>query len=97
MARHHSHVARYLLVSLFVLALAVLPVIPAGQALLPCGPGQALAQEGDAPSLDIDIDIDEGGDWYTSPLWIAIFIIGGLVIIILIIMAMRGGGGRDRR
>lgn len=45
------------------------------------------------PPTDIDVDIgQEGGAWYTSPMWIAIGAIALVVIILLIVMAGRGGG-----
>ncbi len=58
--------------------------------------GYALAAAGQqAPSgeLDVDINTNEGGGaWYTSPLWIAIGVIGLVLLILLIVMASRGGG-----
>jgi hypothetical protein len=41
----------------------------------------------------IDININGGGRWYRSPVWIAIGAIAFVVILLLIIMAVRGGGG----
>ena len=42
--------------------------------------------------LEVDIDTDQGGAWYTSPMWIAIGVIVLLLLIVLIVMATRGGG-----
>ena len=42
-------------------------------------------------SIDVNIDTDDGA-WYTSPVWIAIGVIGVILIIALIAMAGRGGG-----
>ena len=44
------------------------------------------------PDLRVDVDADEGGAWYTSPLWIAIGVIAVVLIIALAVMAGRGGG-----
>lgn len=43
-------------------------------------------------NVDINTDGGGGGAWYTSPLWIAIGVIGLLVLILIIVMAARGGG-----
>jgi hypothetical protein len=47
-----------------------------------------------APSgqLEIDIDTDGDGAWWTSPLWIGIGIVALIAVIALIVAAMRGGG-----
>ena len=85
----------------FIIALLAVGGILAGAATMP-----ALAAAGDssyavaaaeqqAPSgrLEVDIDTDQGGGaWYTSPLWIAIGVIGLVLLILLIVMASRGGG-----
>ena len=42
--------------------------------------------------LEVDIDTDDGGAWYTSPVWIAIGVIALVLLILLIVMATRGGG-----
>lgn len=42
--------------------------------------------------LEVDIDADEGGAWYTNPIWIAIGVIALVLLILLIVMATRGGG-----
>ena len=42
--------------------------------------------------LEVDVDTDRGGAWYTSPLWIAIGVIALVLLIVLIVMATRGGG-----
>ena len=43
--------------------------------------------------VDISINTNTGGGgrWYRSPVWIAIFAIGGVVLLMLIVMAARGG------
>ena len=38
--------------------------------------------------LDIDVDVDKGGDWYANPL---VWIIGGAVFILLLVALLRGG------
>lgn len=46
-----------------------------------------------ATAQDIQVDINEnrGGAWYTNPVWIAIGVIALVVIVLLIVMAGRGG------
>lgn len=56
-------------------------------------PFALLAQ--DAKKLDVDIDIDKGGDagnFFTQP-WV--WIVGGAVFILLLVALMRGRGGRN--
>jgi hypothetical protein len=43
--------------------------------------------------VDINVDVHHGGQWYTSPIWISIFVLGGLLLLVLVAMAARGGGG----
>ena len=43
-------------------------------------------------SIDVDINADDSGAWYTSPVWIAIGVVALVLIIALIVMAGRGGG-----
>ena len=45
-----------------------------------------------AGRLEVDIDTDSGGAWYTSPMWIAIGVIALVLLIVLIVLATRGGG-----
>jgi hypothetical protein len=58
--------------------------------------GYALSVDDQQPQpsgrLEVDIDTDEGGAWYTSPMWIAIGVIALVLLIVLIVMATRGGG-----
>jgi hypothetical protein len=49
-------------------------------------------QQPPAGRLEVDIDTDRGGAWYTSPMWIAIGVIALVLLIVLIVMATRGGG-----
>jgi hypothetical protein len=49
----------------------------------------ALAQQ---PTIDVDIVEGGGGVWWTSPVWIAIGIIGLIVLVLIIALAARGGG-----
>jgi hypothetical protein len=49
-------------------------------------------QQQPSARLEVDIDNDRGGAWYTSPVWIAIGVIGLVLLILLIVMATRGGG-----
>lgn len=41
---------------------------------------------------DVDVDMDRGGAWYTSPTWIAIGVIAIVLLIVIVAMASRGGG-----
>ncbi len=38
--------------------------------------------------LDIDVDIDKGGDWYANPI---VWIIGGAVFILLLVALLKNG------
>lgn len=49
-------------------------------------------QQPPAGRLEVDIDTDQGGAWYTSPMWIAIGVIALVLLIVLIVVATRGGG-----
>ncbi|MGH7529748.1 MAG: hypothetical protein ACREMN_05150 [Gemmatimonadales bacterium] len=43
-----------------------------------------------AQDVEVDLDDDPEGAWYTNPVWIAIGVIALIVIILLIAMAGRG-------
>lgn len=45
----------------------------------------AWAQDG---GLDVDVDLDRGGDWYANPI---VWIIAGAVFILLLVALLRGG------
>ena len=49
-------------------------------------------QQPPAGRIEVDIDTDSGGAWYTSPMWIAIGVIALVLLIVLIVLATRGGG-----
>lgn len=49
-------------------------------------------QQPPAGRLEVDIDTDRGGAWYTSPMWIAIGVIALVLLIVLIVVATRGSG-----
>ena len=51
----------------------------------------AFAQEGDGASLDVNVNTDNGGGWYTSPV---VWIIGAAVFILLLVALTRGSGRR---
>lgn len=38
--------------------------------------------------LDIDVDVDKGGDWYANPI---VWVIGGAVFILLLVALLRSG------
>ncbi len=46
----------------------------------------------DDKKLDVDINVDKGGDWYTQP-WV--WIVGGAVFILLLVALLRGGGKKE--
>jgi hypothetical protein len=58
-------------------------------------PVAQIAQAQESPGIDVNVDVSRGsgGAWYTSPIWIAIFVLGGLLLLVLVAMAARGGGG----
>ena len=56
----------------------------------PAAPAVLALQQADKT---IDININGGGHWYRSPVWIAIGAIAVVVILLLLIVAVRGGGG----
>ena len=89
---------------LLTLLAATLFALPLGSATLAAAatPGVSspapiiLAQDG-GMDMDVDINVTIGesggaGDWYAQPMWIAIFVLGGIVVLILLVLAMRGGG-----
>ncbi len=45
----------------------------------------AWAQDG---GLDVDVDLNKGGDWYANPI---VWIIAGAVFILLLVALLRGG------
>jgi len=46
----------------------------------------------DDKKLDVDVNVNKGGDWYTQP-WV--WIVGGAVSILLLVALIRGGGKKD--
>lgn len=49
----------------------------------------ALGQE---KKVDVNIDADTGGSWYSSP-WV--WVVGAAVFILLLVAILRGGGSRN--
>lgn len=49
------------------------------------------AQEGEGAKLDVNVNTNEGGDWYASPV---VWIIGAAVFILLLVALTRGGSRR---
>jgi len=84
------------------LVLATAPVAPRAQAVTL--PAAAVATLRAAPStatmlsvrtvqdakIEVDINDNKGGAWYTNPVWIAIGIIALVLIVLLVAMAGRG-------
>ena len=52
-------------------------------------------QQSDPPSarLDVNINDNDGGVWYTNPVWLALGAIALIVLVLLVVSASRGGGG----
>ena len=83
-----------------VLALVVWCAIAAGLSVTTNAPIGDLAPTVTAtvaaqqPSLDVDVDINKGGDraWYASPVWVAIGGLAVMLLIVLLVVAFRGGG-----
>jgi len=75
------------------LGLLVMPVSFGGSPM-PGGAAEAATlSAAQPPQIDVDVDTDEGGAWYTSPVWLAIGAIALVLVVVLIAMAVRGGGG----
>lgn len=51
----------------------------------------SFAQDGETKKVEVDINTNSGGDWYTAP-WV--WVVGGAVFILLLVALMRGGGRR---
>jgi hypothetical protein len=83
---------RFLIAGLFVCGLflgnVTVPTLAASDG------AYALAEAQQPPSgqLEVDINTNEGGAWYTSPMWIAIGVIALVLLILLVVVAARGGG-----
>jgi hypothetical protein len=83
---------------LLVLGLVAAPAVTASGSVVAASAVENVQQPDPPPPaqpsarLDIDIDTDRGGAWYTQPIWIAIGVIALIVIVALIAMAGRGGG-----
>jgi hypothetical protein len=84
-----SLLALVLVLGLGAPALAV-PAVELGAASSVVSFQEAPPAQPQAPSLNIDVDTDEGA-WYASPVWIAIGVLALVLIIALIVMAGRGG------
>jgi hypothetical protein len=52
----------------------------------------AAEQQPSTPAIDVEVDVNRGGDWWADPVWIAIGAVALVVLILLIAMAVRGGG-----
>ena len=54
-----------------------------------------LDQQQPGGKLDVDINVNKGsggGDWWASPVWIAIGAIGLVLLVVIVAMIARGGG-----
>src|SRR5262245_18851127 len=66
---------------------AVAPVVSASASML---------QDQVPKDLNVDINVNRsggGGQWYKSPVWIAIGAIAVVIVLLLLVMIARGGGG----
>ena len=52
---------------------------------------QTVAWAQDGGGLDVDVDLDQGGEWYANPI---VWVIAGAVFILLLV-ALLGGGYKD--
>jgi hypothetical protein len=52
----------------------------------------AVAQQPPSGELDVDVNVTDGGAWWTNPVWIAIGVIALVVLVLIVAMAARGGG-----
>lgn len=83
----------------FTVVLGVLSIAPVEAQGLRAGvvsSSVSYAQDQPGAKLDVDIDINKGGEgggnWYANPMWLAIGGLALLVLVALIVMALRGGG-----
>lgn len=54
------------------------------------------APAGDGKMMDVNVTMNSPAHsraWYSQPIWIAIFVLGGVVVLTLLVMALRGSGG----
>jgi len=50
----------------------------------------------DKPDKEVDVTVKtEKHEWYVSPVWLAIGILGAVVLVLLVGMALRGSGTRE--
>jgi hypothetical protein len=54
----------------------------------------AMAQESGGADINVDINKDGGGAWYTSPM---VWVIGAALFILLLVALTRGGGSRSSK
>lgn len=80
----------------FVVALPAALGIVVGSAAVPAPVAAAdisyrvAAAQQPSGRLDVNVDVDEGGGSFASPVWIAIGVIGVVPVIVPIVLAMRG-------
>jgi hypothetical protein len=67
-------------------------VVQAPMLLTATAQAQPPAQPGGEVKIDVDLD-DDGGVWYTDPLWIVLAAAAVIIVVALVAMAARGGGG----
>jgi hypothetical protein len=90
--KYEEQQMRFLIPLLSVLAIALGASTAVPAAAPADGYVLALDQQ-PSGTLDVNIDINEGGgDWWANPIWIGIGSVGVLLILVLVVMAARGGG-----
>ena len=69
----------------------VQPVISSSTSSIVAVPTTMFALQTADKKVDININTSSGGGrWYRSPVWIAIFVIGGVLILFMLAMIVRG-------
>jgi hypothetical protein len=74
-----------------ITALLALVLVTMGPLVAPVA-SLLLAQQPDAPDVQVDVDMDGGAAWYANPLWIGIGILALVILVLLVVTATRGGG-----
>jgi hypothetical protein len=67
------------------------------QADLGASPGVQRIEGDGMPKMDINVTVGDATPsmshmWYAQPIWIAVFVIGGVAVLTLLVMALRGSG-----
>jgi hypothetical protein len=52
----------------------------------------SLAEQQPTGEIDVNVNTDGGGAWWTNPVWIGIGVLALVVLVLIIALAARGGG-----